>query len=300
MSLKDEIKSYLDARYNDFMPLVQRTKELAKNSGNDYYIDVASTKFTSSAVFDDVIESKEKDIVFITPIFFAEIEDTKKSKNYLKKNFPAFYKLQDKINELIGDGIGAYVAVGKDAKVAQKSDNEIGWAFDTLSEFKKFAQKFDVLDSFYTKFLDEVEAFSKEQKFKEVSNSGVVDGYSNGSKTQEVLFKDNASLFKIMIRSESHEKQSYATLKVITKEGWSTLSSCNPKRDFGVDWSYKPTGYNDGGFDRIIDHFYKIAEKTQDVLSGIIDEKSKGLTSKELEDGVREFADSGKNLDRSL
>lgn len=95
---------------------------------------------------------------------------------------------------------------------------------------------------------------------EEISNTGVVEGYSNGKRTQEIIFKSEKHLYKITICSESYEKQSYAKLYKKDETGWTVIKAVNPKRDFGIDISYKKN-YSQDVFEPIISDFYNLVEK---------------------------------------
>jgi hypothetical protein len=67
--------------------------------------------------------------------------------------------------------------------------------------------------------------------------------------------------FKISIKSESYKEQSYATLyKWTDQNGFASIVSKNPKRDYDIDLSHR-TGYMQTAFKPIIDDLKKLAKE---------------------------------------
>jgi len=105
-----------------------------------------------------------------------------------------------------------------------------------------------------------------------VSDTGIVEGHTNGAKTRLVLFRvwdkgkyeapgGNTPLFRISIRSESHGFQSFARLQQWTEEkGFQSIISKQPERDYGIDISYL-RDYQQDAFDIMIDEMVSIAYK---------------------------------------
>lgn len=99
-------------------------------------------------------------------------------------------------------------------------------------------------------------------KFKTIYNTGIeILGDSNGSRTYvEVFTNDKEEQYKIEIKSESYITQSYAKLyKWSTTDGWLQIVNKNPRRQFGVDISYKDN-FSVNVFDPIIKDLKKLAE----------------------------------------
>lgn len=96
---------------------------------------------------------------------------------------------------------------------------------------------------------------------KVILNEGIKPSSSNGGRFQDVILtNDKKEKFRIYILSESHESQSYARLyKWTDQKGWEIITSKNPKRDYGIDISYK-SSYHVGAFDRIISDLTSIAK----------------------------------------
>ncbi len=104
-------------------------------------------------------------------------------------------------------------------------------------------------------------------QLEEILNEGIKEGYSNGARYQTVILKckklhfDNVfEKYKIDIKSESHESQSYARLlKWTDNNGWCLIVEKNPKRDYQIDISYK-TPVLKSSFKVIIDDLKKLIE----------------------------------------
>jgi len=97
-------------------------------------------------------------------------------------------------------------------------------------------------------------------KIKVIEDTGIVKGLgSNGAQIQRILFLIGEHQFKIDIRSESYDHQSFAVLKKWTdSKGFSTIIGKNPKRDYGVDVAYKQIVRKDA-FKAIITDLKRIA-----------------------------------------
>lgn len=72
-------------------------------------------------------------------------------------------------------------------------------------------------------------------------DSGMQSCSSNGGWKREIIYLDGkGGKFRIFILSESYESQSYARLyKWTDKEGWENITSKNPKKEYGIDVSYR-------------------------------------------------------------
>ena len=89
-----------------------------------------------------------------------------------------------------------------------------------------------------------------------VDDTGIKNSSSNGGRTQNVLYVDiNGIWYKLVIHSQSYESQSHIRLYSSSdKTNWLNLISGNPKRDFGIDISYKEN-YSSIAFDIIIKNY---------------------------------------------
>jgi hypothetical protein len=102
-------------------------------------------------------------------------------------------------------------------------------------------------------------------KFKTVLNTGITNGSSNGAKNYEEIFLDETNKFnkfRIYIHNESYISQSYARLsKWSDKDGWITIHSKNPEKDYKINISYRDKGtYSEDIFLPIINDLKKLAE----------------------------------------
>ena len=94
-----------------------------------------------------------------------------------------------------------------------------------------------------------------------LDNTGIKNEHSNGARTQTVLFKTKEHTFRITIKSESYDFQSYARLSILsTDKKWTVMKSAQPKRDYFIDISYQDN-YNPEAFNKIIKEFMALAEK---------------------------------------
>lgn len=101
---------------------------------------------------------------------------------------------------------------------------------------------------------------SKSPTLKIIEDSGIVNVHSNGGRTRTIIFKIGVQQFKISIKSESYDFQSYARLYKWTEQnGFSQVIQKNPKRDFNVDISYSDR-YTQSAFDSIIIYLKKLAK----------------------------------------
>jgi hypothetical protein len=234
-------------------------KESNEKICDEGFITIDDIEFNISLVFDDTSYNKEDNCLYIMNLFFAEIISNK-SDRFLRNNFPSFFKLQKEIDRLNQNKTG-YIAIGKKANVSK--ENDVSWTFKNIKEFNVFANKYyENTIELYTKIIEEIKNYSDNLKILTISDTKIVNEYSNGRRSQEVLFKCNNNLFKISIVSESYESQSYGTLELQTKsDGWSELKSINPKRDYRIDISYS-TNYNQNIFaKKIIEDFKELATK---------------------------------------
>ena len=95
-----------------------------------------------------------------------------------------------------------------------------------------------------------------------IDDTGIVSGYRNGAKTQDILFRIGENRYKISIRSETHDFQSFARLFKWTQgNGFEPLIDKNPKRDFGIDISGYRTESDKNAFEPIISNLEQVAQK---------------------------------------
>lgn len=89
-----------------------------------------------------------------------------------------------------------------------------------------------------------------------VDDTGIKNSSSNGGRTQTLLYVDiNGVWYKLTIHSESYVTQSYIRLySSSNRSEWLSLITGNPKKDFGIDISYKEN-YSSIAFDIIIKNY---------------------------------------------
>jgi len=80
---------------------------------------------------------------------------------------------------------------------------------------------------------------TRKPKINVIENTGAVSGFrSNHATLQKLIFRIGEHKFKISIRSECYDFQSFATLSKWTDaKGFEVIISKNPKRDYGIDAS---------------------------------------------------------------
>jgi hypothetical protein len=255
----NEVKKISSVLYKPFRALQKKQDALGDKYGDidsQGFITIDDMEFNLSFAFDDCFISKKNNAVLIMNLFFVDI-DTDKSKSFLRKNFPSYFKIDTLFNSLRDENDSGYIAIGKDVII----DEEIGLVFKTVKDFKKYAQKFSQLEPLYKKLLKEIEIYAKNQVFVEVSNTGIKEIHSNDGKSQEILLKSKKNVFKISILSESYEFQSYGKLYILsTDKKWTLLKKINPKKDYGIELAYKRS-YSKNAFEPIINDLTKLAEQ---------------------------------------
>lgn len=97
-------------------------------------------------------------------------------------------------------------------------------------------------------------------KLKIIEDTGIYKVNSNGIREQTLIFKLGLIQYKISIRSDSIEEQSYAKLfKWTDKNGFSLIINKNPVKHYGLDISYKEK-IEGTEFKKIIDDLVRIAK----------------------------------------
>ena len=88
-----------------------------------------------------------------------------------------------------------------------------------------------------------------------IDDTGIVMKNSNGGRTQTILMKYNNTYWKLVIHSESYWFQSYIRLySSQSLENWNLIKQGNPKKDYGLDLSYK-NDYKENAFFSIINDY---------------------------------------------
>jgi hypothetical protein len=91
-----------------------------------------------------------------------------------------------------------------------------------------------------------------------IDNTGIFESTSNGARLQTLLLKIDNELYQISIKCESHARQSYATLNIMTPDKkWTQLKSIQPQREYQIDISYS-SRYSQDAFLPIIKDFLKL------------------------------------------
>ena len=105
---------------------------------------------------------------------------------------------------------------------------------------------------------------TKKSFFNVIEDSGNKAGYSNGAWERTVLFRKDNIRFKISIRCESHESQSYARLyKWTEQKGFECVIRKQPQRDYNIKCAHhNENEMYKGIFDPIVKDLMEIAEKT--------------------------------------
>lgn len=95
-----------------------------------------------------------------------------------------------------------------------------------------------------------------------VDDTGIKESSCNGGTIQTLLYVDcNGVWYKLIIHSESYERQSYIRLSSSSNRSeWAILITGNPKRDFGIDLSYR-NGFSSTAFARIIKNYEERLKK---------------------------------------
>lgn len=88
-----------------------------------------------------------------------------------------------------------------------------------------------------------------------IDDTGIEKENSNGGRTQTLLMKYNDKYWKLVIHSESYWFQSYIRLySSQSLENWNLVKQGNPKKDYGLDLSYK-NDYKENVFFGIINDY---------------------------------------------
>jgi len=103
---------------------------------------------------------------------------------------------------------------------------------------------------------------TNKQKIVIVEKTDIYELGSNGGKNQQIIFNYNNKTFKIAIRSESYDFQSYAKLSLLTIEkGFSLIINKNPETNYNINISYLDMKKVSNNFDCIIKDLTNIATK---------------------------------------
>jgi len=94
-----------------------------------------------------------------------------------------------------------------------------------------------------------------------IDDTDITEIRSNGGRVKTTLFEIKGILFRIDIKSESHDFQSYARLEILGSDNkWEVLKRMNPKKDFNIDISYQ-TSPSQKAFDPILSKLIDLAKK---------------------------------------
>ena len=98
-----------------------------------------------------------------------------------------------------------------------------------------------------------------------IDNTYIYESTANGGRLQELLLKIDDELYQISIKCESHARQSFAKLSVMTPDKkWTELKRRQPQRDFEIDISYS-SSYTENAFLPIIKSFIRLIAKLHGV-----------------------------------
>ncbi len=88
-----------------------------------------------------------------------------------------------------------------------------------------------------------------------IDDTGIVQEHSNGGRTQTILMKYKDRYWKLVIHSESYAFQSYIKLySSQSLDNWTLVKQGNPKKEYGVDISYR-NDYKENIFFGIINDY---------------------------------------------
>ena len=98
-------------------------------------------------------------------------------------------------------------------------------------------------------------------KFKVINETAIQNCASNGGRKKDLIItNDKNEKFRIAVKSEDYDSQSYADLhKWSDTTGWNLIIRKNPKVDYDVKIAYKSV-YPQTSFDNIVKDLKKIAE----------------------------------------
>lgn len=105
---------------------------------------------------------------------------------------------------------------------------------------------------------------TKKSFFNVIEDSGNNSVYSNGAWERTLLFRKDNIQFKISIRCESYEFQSYARLyKWTEQKGFECVIGKQPQCDYHINCAYRNENEMPKGiYDPIVKDLMEIAEKT--------------------------------------
>lgn len=263
MERKQSIREILNTFNKPFIDFRNKLDGISHPAfSNEEFINVNGILFNLSLVVDDLNEfSKYKNNFYVYNLCFAEIEnDNTDNKLLLKKHFPSFIKLQEKLKNRPNEFF-----IGEDVEFEDEEDHE-AIIFRDVIIFGKYlisimnkAERDSLLNDFYQEIVTYLESI----KLFEIDNSGIVECYSNSGKKQDILIKSiKGNLYKISILSESYESQSYGNLSIKDVKGFTLLKQINPKRDYGINLSYSKT-YSKDAFKKIISDFKDLIIKIE-------------------------------------
>jgi len=265
-----KIRKVTDAQYSKTIYFNETVKRLIETYGTDKidnsdFLQVGEFTFNLSLTFDDISYSEDNKAIFLMNLFFAEME-SEHSISSIKKHFPSFIKMQNKIENIRKNTDCGYIAFAdiKDNKILEALE-DTDLIFNDFKDLETYINTFDVVVDMLKSFEDEIIKYVSSLKLVILSNTGIQKQHSNGGRAQTILFKSNTNLFKITILSESHQFQSYARLLVKDNSGWSVIQNFNPKTDFNIDISHNDN-YTPNQFDKIINTLKDIAIKANDVI----------------------------------
>ena len=262
--MKKEFKKviqFTNELYSPVKKIKEKEFQLDKydNVASDGILSFENMEFNMSFCFDEVNLSKSEKFISLMNFFYLDVID---EENKAEKLFPTIKKLKKEV-----EGLRKKYNDYDHIVIGENYDDEldVGLNFKTFIDFKNYALNYEKAISLYEDLINEIEVYLNNRLFIDIENSGIKEIRSNGGRIQEILFKSDKNLFKISIKSEGHDFQSYAKLKILNKnKDWTVIISKNPLKDYGINISYK-NDYRKDEFQKIILDLKRIAEEINSI-----------------------------------
>jgi len=207
----------------DFNVLFETLIDIDKSISNAIN-NITQFEISNCMCFEEISETD--DILSCLSLFFIEAETDSLSSKLIQKNtnISKIQKLYQQLNEEMFNSF--------------ESDDQ-GFLCFKVEDFSKLkvllSNHLPKILELIQEFLESLENFQS-QNIKIIDDSGILEQVSNGARIQKVLFSVGHKIYKISIRSESHEPQSFALLYEKTDEWLLLLEKKPPKIAYMTDY----------------------------------------------------------------